>query len=298
MQPKKRYRFKRSTRRAIVLICALCILALLAGGVYAIGQMPVVKSLRSTLAMRTMLTDSSLAKLDIQTLGYDELLALDGVTQSNDLALFSVAHPIPDAYQPTLAEYKQSGLQMQQQVLPAFEKLAAAVQEGYGEKLYISSAYRTRAQQVDLFATLPQATAPGASEHETGYALDVYVNGFAGENFIQCEAGLFVNRDCWQYGFIIRYGAAKQAHTGIQYEPWHLRYVGQPHAELIMRSGLCLEEYIDYLQPGRHYLFGEYYITRQGAKEFSLPKALRDIHISPDNTGLYIVTGTLSTAKS
>jgi D-alanyl-D-alanine carboxypeptidase len=50
------------------------------------------------------------------------------------------------------------------------------------------------------------------------------------------------------YGFILRYPSNKTTETGIMYEPWHFRYVGVEHAKEINRLGLCLEEYIDYLE--------------------------------------------------
>ena len=36
--------------------------------------------------------------------------------------------------------------------------------------------------------------------------------------------------------------------TEINYEPWHLRYVGIPAATYIMENGLCLEEFSWQLQ--------------------------------------------------
>jgi D-alanyl-D-alanine carboxypeptidase len=39
-----------------------------------------------------------------------------------------------------------------------------------------------------------------------------------------------------------------QEKTGIIYEPWHYRYVGKEHAEIIMSKGLCLEEYLEDMQ--------------------------------------------------
>ena len=53
---------------------------------------------------------------------------------------------------------------------------------------------------------------------------------------------------CAEYGFIIRYPDGKQAETEVNYEPWHLRYVGIPAATYIMENGLCLEEFTDQLQ--------------------------------------------------
>ncbi len=54
--------------------------------------------------------------------------------------------------------------------------------------------------------------------------------------------------NAWEYGFIQRYPPAKSGITGISYESWHFRYVGLPHAWVMKREDLCLEEYIDYLR--------------------------------------------------
>ena len=48
----------------------------------------------------------------------------------------------------------------------------------------------------------------------------------------------------WRYGFILRYPTAKTETTGIIYEPWHYRYVGQEVAAEIYQQGVCLEEYV------------------------------------------------------
>ena len=49
---------------------------------------------------------------------------------------------------------------------------------------------------------------------------------------------------CWEYGFILRYPKDKSDITGIIYEPWHYRYVGEEHAKKIMEKGITLEEYL------------------------------------------------------
>ena len=46
------------------------------------------------------------------------------------------------------------------------------------------------------------------------------------------------------YGFILRYPSDKTEATGMDYEPWHYRYVGSEQAHKIKESGLCLEEYL------------------------------------------------------
>ncbi len=43
-------------------------------------------------------------------------------------------------------------------------------------------------------------------------------------------------RKCLKYGFILRYPEDKTELTGIQYEPWHIRYVGLPHSAIMKRK--------------------------------------------------------------
>ena len=50
-----------------------------------------------------------------------------------------------------------------------------------------------------------------------------------------------------KFGFILRYPKDKIRITGINYEPWHYRYVGRYHATKMYELNLCLEEYIEYI---------------------------------------------------
>ena len=85
---------------------------------------------------------------------------------------------------------------------------------------------------------------PGYSEHGTGLALDF--NGVSSD-FEHDEAYLWLNEHAAEYGFVLRYPTDKVNLTGIDYEPWHFRYVGRENAEKMNELGYCLEEYIDYL---------------------------------------------------
>lgn len=51
-----------------------------------------------------------------------------------------------------------------------------------------------------------------------------------------------------RYGFIERYPVSCEQLTRIAQEPWHFRYVGYPHSELMRETQLTLEEYTDYLK--------------------------------------------------
>ena len=90
---------------------------------------------------------------------------------------------------------------------------------------------------------------PGSSEHQTGLALDVLAgNGDLTEAFAATAEGKWIAEHCWEYGFILRYPKERTTDTGYIYEPWHFRYVGQPHAEYIHKNKLILEDYIKQLQ--------------------------------------------------
>jgi len=95
---------------------------------------------------------------------------------------------------------------------------------------------------------------PGCSEHQTGLAIDLGKSS-GPVDFIRpvfpCDGvcGRF-RRLAPGYGFIERYQRGKEAITGIAPEPWHFRYVGAPHAQLMVEHGLCLEEYRDLLRQG------------------------------------------------
>lgn len=88
------------------------------------------------------------------------------------------------------------------------------------------------------------------SEHHTGLAVDLalIVNG---EKCIEPE-DLFANDDIFleihkylsKFGFILRYPKGKEEITGYNYEPWHIRYVGEEAAEFICKNNLTLEEYV------------------------------------------------------
>ncbi len=133
-----------------------------------------------------------------------------------------------------------------------------------GIQVSISSGYRTLAEQqqiIDEFYSrypeekVAQKVAPvGTSEHHTGLALDITVrtqddylsNQLDSEK--QKEYGeqyQIMETLCADYGFILRYPKDKEEVTGVNYEPWHFRYVGYPLSRKIMSQKLTLEEYLE-----------------------------------------------------
>ncbi len=84
----------------------------------------------------------------------------------------------------------------------------------------------------------------GTSEHHLGIAFDI---GIIDDMSIDTFYDWF-ETNSWKYGFIRRYPENKLSITGIDYEPWHYRYVGKEVAAEIYSGGLCLEEYLENLK--------------------------------------------------
>lgn len=118
------------------------------------------------------------------------------------------------------------------------------------------SGYRSYARQEEIYShnvnTRGETTTnlvsanPGASEHQTGLAIDVSSSSVGCEleaSFGDTKEGIWLAKNCHKYGFIIRYPKDKTQITGYSYEPWHIRYVGKKLATYLYKKNLTLEEY-------------------------------------------------------
>ena len=83
---------------------------------------------------------------------------------------------------------------------------------------------------------------PGFSEHQTGLCIDITNEA---KYFVKgTKEADWLAENCYKFGFIIRYPYGKKSITGIEYEPWHIRYVGKKAAKYIHDNGITLEEYL------------------------------------------------------
>lgn len=190
---------------------------------------------------------------------------------SPELRLVNRDHTLGKDYEPELSDvtkYSSSGGQRRiasacHDALCAFIDASRAA----GHKTYLVSGYRSYALQKRNYdsnvqsyikkgysaaeaAAIVQRTImpPGASEHQYGYAADIASSSTLNTGLDKTEAYKWLAGHAAQYGFILRYPKGKEAVTGVSYEPWHFRYVGQYHADIIMKNNVCLEEYIYALQ--------------------------------------------------
>ncbi|HBF5484787.1 TPA: M15 family metallopeptidase, partial [Clostridioides difficile] len=124
------------------------------------------------------------------------------------------------------------------------------------------SGYRTAEEQQDIYSsslrdngkdfTKKFVALPNHSEHQTGLAIDLglkkEVIDFICPEFPYNGICNEFRKAALHYGFIERYQCKKEEITGISQEPWHFRYVGYPHSEIINKMNLALEEYIEYIK--------------------------------------------------
>lgn len=109
----------------------------------------------------------------------------------------------------------------------------------------ITSGYRSWEKQEEVYrgGKNENAAAPGTSEHQTGLAFDVTTRRDKGGGFETTPQYQWLLKNCWDYGFILRYPEGAEAITGFAFEPWHFRYVGEEAARVIHQRGWTLEEY-------------------------------------------------------
>jgi len=180
------------------------------------------------------------------------------------LILVNKTHPVPDDYEMELATISGS-MKCDVRVLDILLNMLNGAQKD-GVNLIVCSPYRDYELQktlfnrkVDLYVAngysyldayklaSQKVIVPGASEHQLGLAFDIVTDYHAvlDYEFGDTQAGQWLKKHCAEYGFILRYPRGKESITGIEYEPWHFRYVGVEAATYIMENGLTLEEFLE-----------------------------------------------------
>lgn len=143
------------------------------------------------------------------------------------------------------------------------------------------SGWRSREDQQDIWDeslkehggvfTCSYVAVPGHSEHQTGLAVDLGLKtdtvDFLRPDFPYTGLCQRFRERAARYGFIQRYPAGKESVTGIAHEPWHFRFVGLPHAEILTELGLTLEEYLVFL---KRFPDGQPFLYQKDGNRFSI----------------------------
>ena len=263
---KRRARRERRTLLLILLVLA----ALIAVGVFLLHEKSPAPSPQSTdtgsvqpsqtapqgtnAPQSTVSPQSTAPQTEPATAASTEAPPAD---ESWKLVLVNATHPLPENFTVKLKELR-NGQHVDERIYPELQQMfddARAV-EIYP---YINESFRTAERQQEIMNNyiasyeaqgLSHAAAvekahtivaePGTSEHQLGLAVDI-VAEYGADSTTTWQ---WLLENSWRYGFILRYPADKVDITGIDYEPWHFRYVGKEAAKEITERGLCLEEYV------------------------------------------------------
>ena len=237
-----------------------------------------------------LVSELAMDEAETYRVNISEIRTADGVSFSNIMWLVNADHPLSEEDVPVVAAVDDKN-SVSTYAFYDLQRLFSEVKSKFGKDLLLTSTYRTREYQAWVYENNPFAVPAGTSEHETGLAVDVKIEGYPQKRFINSNVGRWVAKNSYKFGFIIRYPMWGQKLTGVEYEPWHLRYVSEPHAEIIYRSKITLEEYSSLYDEGKFYAYGEYIISRQSGEsgELGLPKTSNTVCVSPDNAGGYYI---------
>jgi len=178
--------------------------------------------------------------------------------ESWKLVLVNADHPLPEGFTVQLKALR-NGHHVDERIYPELQQMFDDARAA-GIYPLINESFRTAERQQEIMdkyiagyeaqgmshdEAVKKAHSvvaePGTSEHQLGLALDIIAEFDADST----ATWSWLKDNAWRYGFILRYPADKVDITGIDYEPWHYRYVGVPTAEEITKQGLCLEEYLN-----------------------------------------------------
>ena len=261
----------REQKRLVV----VAILALLVGGIFGncIGRSNEEKKSEKKIAQATAEVqaeeETKLKEVEKQLYDLKEELKKEKVELPWNMVLVNGDNPMEEGYVPELMELEE-GYSVDSRILDAAQEMLADAKKA-GLHVEICSAYRSVKRQEQVFCdsmkervksglsyweafceTSSNVAIPGTSEHALGLALDLISNQYTelDEKQEDTAEAKWLKENCHKYGFILRYPPEKTNVTGIIYEPWHYRYVGEEHATKIMELGITLEEYLqDYYQP-------------------------------------------------
>ncbi len=211
---------------------------------------------------------------------------------SDSLVMISAEYPISEECASELVSLTE-GHAISHMAVENLRALFVASEAACGEKILFTSTYRTLTFQSSIYGVNPYAAKPGESEHHSGLVADIKVDGFAQRRFIMSKTGKWMAKHAHEYGFVIRYPLWGEKRTGVDYEPWHLRYVGSPHAEIMYRGKMVLEDYIADLEQGGFFRYGDYIISAQKGNVVSFPCEAENPCVSQNTKGGYILWGKL-----
>ena len=197
-----------------------------------------------------------------------ETLAEMGFTsdeKSKLLTLVNLQNPIPKDYKYDLSSYKN--VKMEKMIVEPLSQMikdakkddiTLNLKSGYisyedQEVLYQNEVNRQASENgfspVRSKAEAEKIVPPGGkSDFQTGLSVEFdFAGNKSKDEILNLDEYKWLNKNCVDYGFIVRYPKSKEDETSMTFSGSIFRFVGVDNAKKMRALDLCLEEYCDYI---------------------------------------------------
>ena len=239
-----RRRAKKQTNWFLVISSVLIAVLLVVAGLYSVfGVSRTVQQTNGSSVIKSRLPDVS--PKDWQLL----LVNRDNKSKELNPEIADVDGVSVDA---RIAKNVKEFLAAAQEIDPSYHLISGYRSVAYQTELYNSYVQQEMAADPSLTESQAEkkvqtySQPPGASEHQTGLAIDMSTVDSLNEADPDTVAK--VKELAPKYGFVLRFPDGKTSSTGVGYEDWHFRYVGKESAEYMTEHNLTLEEYLALLK--------------------------------------------------
>ncbi|WP_099203932.1 M15 family metallopeptidase [Scatolibacter rhodanostii] len=259
---------ERKMRRAEVILRTLIgigfVLVLIAVFVFIfVFLIPYLQSKVSNTPEETVSDAQSVVSFEPQA-SYDNM-GLPILSNEINLRLINWENPSDERFKPKVQ--KVSGVEVDADMATALKTMLEAAknagylielsdgyvsyemqQERYDAK--VSELMEQEGQSLVMAKTNAKKSVPlaGQSDFQTGLCVKLKADI---ETFADSQTYEWLEKHMHEYGFIFRFPDNSRenhtTHTGLTADNTVIRYVGQENAKFIHTSGMCLEEYVDYL---------------------------------------------------
>ena len=265
----RRYRQGRVVLLAIFAVCALLILAgllfLLLFGVHSCKAKKAAQEAANATPADTDTSNQDIRSASSPDIQYTvvnrnsveihagELIvvnkdhAYEGNTESADQAGFTTISSTVCVDNDNNTIYRRvAGVSLRIEVLDALDRMLTKYHTlADDDRVQLYDAFRSYAAQAALSSST--AAAPGYSDHHTGYLVALRSIDSTDSSLSDEQNGYLLDHG-YEFGFVQRYPAGHSGSTFVNNYTNAYRYVGIPHATAMVKKGLCLEEYVEYLK--------------------------------------------------
>lgn len=210
---------------------------------------------------------SSVTSVSQMAVSQSETQRPQGVQVSQDdwfMVLASPTHPLTEGFDPETVLIDDAGYYLDSRAAQDFLDMQQAATDA-GLQIKVISAFRSAGRQQALYeAEVQELLGTGLtqqqaeeqaqrieqkqyeSDHNTGLSVDLvptYKQNKDVNILLKTPEYQWLQQHAAEYGFILRYPEDKQDVTGVEFKPWHWRYVGKEVAQFLKENNMTLEEY-------------------------------------------------------